>query len=115
MQAELRELPDIADRVVDRAADLYYLRIVRDVLSELPVADRELIQWCVVQGVSPGVVAQITGTAPGTVRSRLSRALGRARRTLARHDLPPRRPTNRLSPMATGVTATVAFESERGI
>ncbi len=115
LQRELHDLPDIADGVVERSTELHHLRIIRAILSELPVADQELIQLCVVQGIAPSVVAEITGTRAGTVRSRLSRALGRARSALTRYqDLSP---TNNASswPMATTGATITSLEFERGI
>ena len=82
LRLEREELPDIAESVAETSADAYYLAILRNVLSALPVSDRELIQLCVLQGIAPGVVADITGIRPATVRSRLSRALARARRAV---------------------------------
>ena len=86
LRLEREELPDIAESVAETSADAYYLAILRDVLSALPVSDRELIQLCVLQGIAPGVVADITGIRPATVRSRLSRALARARRAVERDE-----------------------------
>ncbi len=116
LQAELGDVPDIADRVVDESMNLYYLRIIRGILSELPVADRDLIQLCLVQGIPPGVVAELTGARPGTVRSRLSRALARARRALDRHEnAPPRGSFPDSAMVATAVPTPTLFEFERGI
>jgi RNA polymerase sigma factor (sigma-70 family) len=105
LRLERDELPDIAELVAERSADTYYLTILIDVLSALPVADQELIQLCVLQGISPGAVAEITGSRPATVRSRLSRALSRARRELARHEKFRSGPGNRSRPDAA-LTAT---------
>ncbi len=95
LRTELRDVPDIAELVVDASADLHYLHILHAILRDLPVADRELIQLCVIQGISPGVVAEVTGSRPGTVRSRLSRALHRARRALDRYERTPPEPADR--------------------
>jgi RNA polymerase sigma-70 factor (ECF subfamily) len=86
LRLEREELPDIAESVADASADAYYLAILRKVLSALPVKDRELIQLCVLQGIAPSVVAEVTGARAATVRSRLSRALTRARRALEKHE-----------------------------
>ena len=107
------ELPDIADLVTEASADAYHLAILRDVLSGLPVGDRELIQWCVLQDIAPGVVAQITGSRPATVRSRLSRALARARRALQEYEK-SRPATTQLHPPPPALTSTTPFDLERG-
>jgi RNA polymerase sigma-70 factor (ECF subfamily) len=112
LRLEREELPDIADSVADTSADTYYLAILGRVLSALPVADRELIQLCVLQGIAPSVVAEITGTRPATVRSRLSRALARARRAVEQDEksLPAR---SDYSPSSV-LIPTVHSDLERG-
>jgi RNA polymerase sigma-70 factor (ECF subfamily) len=110
LRLERDELPDIAERIADQSADAYYLTELIDVLSALSVADQELIQLCVLQGISPAVVADITGRAPATVRSRLSRALARARRELHRREKLPSEPGDRSGPdAALTVTTTHPF------
>jgi len=107
LRAEARDVPDIAEHVVDASADLHYLHIVHAILLELPIADRELIQLCVLQGISPSAVAEVTGSRPGTVRSRLSRALRRARQALARYESNPPQPADSNRPlMASAGPAT---------
>jgi RNA polymerase sigma-70 factor (ECF subfamily) len=76
------EADDPADAVIADDEDRYHLTVLAAVLSRLPAADREVIQLCVLQGLSPAQVAPLVGARPGTVRSRLSRALDRARRQL---------------------------------
>jgi RNA polymerase sigma-70 factor (ECF subfamily) len=78
--------PDVGDEVAGAAADHHRLTVIAAVLHGLPPEDQDVIQLCVVQALSPGVVAAMTGHRPGTVRSRLSRALRRARRRLAALD-----------------------------
>ena len=81
LRLERQEVPDIADSVADAHADAYYLAILGEVLSALPVADRELIQLCVLQGIAPGCgrrhhrqaprhgpVPAVPGTRPGQAR-----------------------------------------------
>ena len=99
MRAEVRDLPDIAELVVDASTDLHYLHILHAILLDLPVADRELIQLCILQGIPPNAVAEVTGSRPGTVRSRLSRALHRARRALDRYESAPPQSTDRNPPL----------------
>ena len=115
LRAELRDVADIAELVVDASADLYYLHVVHAILQDLPVADRELIQLCVLQGIAPGAVADVTGSRPGTVRSRLSRALQRARRALERYESNPPSPVDRNPPlMATAGPSADHPVFERG-
>ena len=75
-------------------------------------ADRDIIQLCVLQGLSPGVVAELTGRRPGTVRSRLSRALSRARRQLTQLEAAG---SAAATPAATATTATTVTTSERSM
>ena len=77
------DVTDIAERCADLAEDHYYVALLAAVLRKLSADDQDIIQLCVLQGLPPTVVARITGARPGTVRSRLSRALSRARRHLA--------------------------------
>lgn len=71
--------PDIADEVTDTDERRRARLAVRAVLDRLADGDRDIIQLCVIQGLSPAAVAGVTGRPAGTVRSQLSRALARAR------------------------------------
>lgn len=78
---------------VDWEGDRYALGVILQVLDHLGDADREVIELCVVEGLVPTTVAAALGQPPPTVRSRLSRALQRARKlyaeyTVERGDLP---------------------------
>lgn len=79
--------PDPAEQIVDDAEHSANLVTLRTVLGQLSVADQNIIQLCVVQGLSPQTVAETLGKPSGTIRSQLSRALGRAREIYAKHDL----------------------------
>lgn len=72
--------PDISVDVVEQAATEQAMRTISVALDGLRRRDREIIELCVIQGMTPVAVATITGEPPGTVRARLSRALARARR-----------------------------------
>lgn len=78
-----REVEDPTISVDNFREDQHNLMLLSEVLSRLRRADREIIQLCVVQGIAPSVVAELSGENPGSVRSRLSRALERARLNLA--------------------------------
>lgn len=75
-----RSIPDFSDDVVDQAARRQELALIADVLDQLSRPEREIIVLCVLDGVHPTDLAAATGEPPGSVRSRLSRALARARR-----------------------------------
>ena len=83
MSSRYADVPDIAEHAANVAEDDYYVALLATVLQKLSADDQDIIQLCVLQGLPSTVVARITGTRPGTVRSRLSRALSRARRHLA--------------------------------
>lgn len=72
-------VPDIADALTDQAQDEHRLQVLREVLTALTVPEQEVLQLCVLRGLAPTVVAEVTGEPAGTVRSRLSRALTKAR------------------------------------
>lgn len=76
----LLDEPDPADHVVERAEQLQRAAAVGAALRRLRIRDQEVIQWCIVQGLSPTTLAQMTGEPAASVRSRLSRALVRARK-----------------------------------
>ena len=111
LAAHRADVPDVADALVAAAADRYHLTLLAAVLSGLPAQDRDIIQLCVLQGLSPGVVAELTGRRPGTVRSRLSRALSRARRQLTQLEAAG---SAAEMPAATA-TATTVTTSERSM
>lgn len=73
------DVPDFSADLAQAAEDKARLAVLVDVLKGLTVAEQEVIQFCVLRGIGPAVVAQVTGEPDGTVRSRLSRALGKAR------------------------------------
>lgn len=72
--------PDLAEAVSDRAFVDQQIELVLATLDRLRLADREIIELCVVQGLSPSSVADALGEPAGTIRARLSRALAKARR-----------------------------------
>jgi RNA polymerase sigma factor (sigma-70 family) len=79
----LEEVPDIAEEVTDEAARDQQLSVVATVLASMSRSDRDVLQLCVLQGIPPSDVAKVTGEPAVTVRSRLSRALSRARTRFA--------------------------------
>lgn len=80
------DVPDIAEDLTASAQDRDRIRLLADVLAELTVAEQEVIQFCVLRGLSATVVSGVTGEPVGTVRSRLSRALAKARNHYAALD-----------------------------
>lgn len=72
-------MADGAEDVVDAMADERDIQIIREVLAHLGDRDQEVIALCVLEGLSPQSVAIALGEPATTIRSRLSRALGRAR------------------------------------
>jgi RNA polymerase sigma factor (sigma-70 family) len=72
--------PDHALAITDQAETDQDLVLVSVVLKKLSRRDRDIIQLCLLDGLTPAQVAAVTGEPPGTVRSRLSRALVKARR-----------------------------------
>ncbi|WP_051265770.1 RNA polymerase sigma factor [Nakamurella lactea] len=93
------DVPDIAEELAASAEDRARIRMLTDVLADLTTAEQEVIQFCVLRGLSANVVAGVTGEPAGTVRSRLSRALAKARTSYAalNSDDAPRR-TRRSNP-----------------
>lgn len=79
--------PDPTDTVDDDDADRAQLKAVMRVLDDLQPADRDIIQLCVLEDITPQAVADLTGRRPGTIRSQLSRALARTRRLCERERL----------------------------
>jgi RNA polymerase sigma factor (sigma-70 family) len=78
--------PDIAEDLVASAQDRARIEILAGVLHQLTVPEQEVIQFCVLRGLSPGVVADVTAEPASTVRARLSRALDKARAAYAAID-----------------------------
>lgn len=79
--------PDPTDAVDDDAAARAQLKVVKRVLDGLRPEDRDIIQLCVLQDITPQAVADLTGQRPSTIRSQLSRALARTRRLCERERL----------------------------
>lgn len=71
--------PDHAATLADRDELDRELALAKTVLQALRPADREVIELCVMHGLSPTAAAMATGTSPSTMRTRLARALARAR------------------------------------
>lgn len=82
------DVPDIALNLTDRAEDRHRLDILVLILRQLSVPEQEVIQFCVLRGIPPKIVADVTGEPVGTIRSRLSRALGKARALYASQEAP---------------------------
>ena len=74
---------DPAEEIVDRIDGADRADRTMRALATLPAADRELFELCVWQGLSYEEAAVALRIPVGTVRSRLSRARGRLRLTLA--------------------------------
>lgn len=66
--------------ISDHTEDDYHLALIAAVLSRLSRRDRDIVQLCVVEGLTPTEVASASGEPAGSIRSRLSRALVGARR-----------------------------------
>lgn len=71
---------DHAIDITDRAQDQHHLALIAAVLQRLSRRDREIVQLCVLEGLTPTEIAVASGEPAGSIRSRLSRALVRARR-----------------------------------
>lgn len=69
----------------DDPADLAQRGLVTQ-LADLPLADRQVLVLCVLEGYSERDAAAALGVAPGTVKSRLSRARRRAAHVLGDTD-----------------------------
>ncbi|GGZ76762.1 RNA polymerase sigma factor [Streptomyces bluensis] len=72
-------VPDFADEVVGRIADVEQLTAARSALDRLRRHEREVVMLCVWSGLDSAAAAEALGVSPGTVRSRLSRARTRLR------------------------------------
>jgi len=68
------DVPDIALNLADQAEDRHRLDVLVRILHGLSVPGQEVLQFCVLRGIPPKVVAEVTGEPVGTIRSRLSRA-----------------------------------------
>lgn len=71
--------PELADHDFDDAEH------TRRALARLSGKHREVLALCVLEGYSERDAAEALGVAPGTIKSRLSRAKGELRVTLAAH------------------------------
>lgn len=71
--------PDHAAAFADRDELDRELALAMTVLHALRPTDREVIELCVMHGLSPTAAAIATGTSASTMRTRLARALARAR------------------------------------
>lgn len=71
--------PDHATILAEREELDCELALAVTVLRTLRAADREVIELCILHGLSPSAAARATGTSASTMRSRLARALVRAR------------------------------------
>lgn len=77
------DVADHADDVIGSVDDLRDLQRLTWVLKTLDPRDQDVIHLCVIEGLTPAAVALTFGEPAGTIRSRLSRALTRARRANA--------------------------------
>lgn len=73
---------DHADRVVGRIDDDRRLRDVLGVIAQLPRAEREAVELCLLGEVSTEDAAALLGVAEVSIRSRISRARARIRTLL---------------------------------
>jgi RNA polymerase sigma-70 factor (ECF subfamily) len=80
--------PDHATTLADRDELDHELALAMAVLRALRPVDREIIELCILDGLSPTAVANETGTPASTMRTRLARALVRARRLYRSAALP---------------------------
>ena len=87
-------LPDIAEEVADEQHGHYAAALALNTLNQLRIADREIIELCVIQGLTPAAVASASGEPAGTVRARLSRALARARALYEQLEVPESGPSH---------------------
>ncbi|MET3808721.1 RNA polymerase sigma-70 factor (ECF subfamily) [Nakamurella sp. UYEF19] len=90
--------PDHAGMIVERIDDDHTLALIASVLGTLSRRDRDVVQLCVIEGLTPTQVATASGEPASSVRSRLSRALAKARREYrVRLDAAATLPTGRVS------------------
>jgi RNA polymerase sigma factor (sigma-70 family) len=73
---------DHAERVAGQVDDSRRLRTVLAAVTQLPKAEREAVELCLVGGVSTADAAELLGLAEVTIRSRISRARARIRTLL---------------------------------
>ena len=78
-------VPDPAGVIADADEQRRHLVAALSALRGLPDADQEVVQMCLIAGLSPAQAATALGAPASTVRSRLSRA--RRRLALAAADL----------------------------
>jgi RNA polymerase sigma-70 factor (ECF subfamily) len=72
--------PDHAVILVEHGAHRRDLELAMSILAALRPVDREVIELCILGGLSPTAAAVAIGAPASTVRTRLARALARARR-----------------------------------
>lgn len=72
-------MPDHAEEYSDDQAERHRIALALSVLDALRPKDREIIELCVMAGLKPQQLAGAQGS-QGAIRTRLSRALGRARK-----------------------------------
>lgn len=89
LAAHLGDVTDHANDVAGTLDDARDLQRLARVLATLRPRDREVIHLCVIEGLAPAAVALTFGEPAGTIRSRLSRALDRARAAVALVDDTP--------------------------
>ena len=70
---------DHADAVAGRVSDDQRLRVVLDAVRGLPRSERQVVELCLIGGVSTADAAVALGIGEASVRSRISRARGRLR------------------------------------
>ncbi|AEM87385.1 RNA polymerase sigma factor [Streptomyces violaceusniger] len=73
-------VPDFADEVTQRLADIEELAAAQKALRTMRRGEREVFTLCVWEGLDAATVAEALGVATGTVRARLSRARKRLRK-----------------------------------
>lgn len=74
------DLPDVASAVAEQDEAMQRLGQLNEVLGHLGPDDQEVIWLCTVEGLRPAALARATGQSAATIRSRLSRALRRAKK-----------------------------------
>lgn len=72
-------VPDHGQMLADQAGIDHDMAVIAVVLKRLSRRDRDIVQLCVVEQIASTQLAAVTGEPAGTIRSRLSRALVKAR------------------------------------
>jgi RNA polymerase sigma factor (sigma-70 family) len=78
----VESVDDHADAVIDRIDDDRRLREVLDQVRQLPKAEREAVELCLLGELSTADAAELLGVAEVSVRARISRARARLRTRL---------------------------------